>query len=72
VADQDLTRWAAKLAPAAAIEATIAWLDAGQPDRSRAAARIRHVVMAVVEAAATTDTDVSFPDLRPTPNGADG
>jgi hypothetical protein len=34
-----LARWAAQLAPVVAIEAIIAWLDAGQPDPSRAAVK---------------------------------
>ena len=33
--DEGLARWAALLAPAVAIEAVIAWLDAGQPDPAR-------------------------------------
>jgi AcrR family transcriptional regulator len=50
-----LARWAANAAPAAAIEATIAWLDAGQPEPDHAADRIRRIAVAVVEAAMTTD-----------------
>jgi len=61
VPDAALARWAAQLAPATAIEATIAWLDAGQPDPSRAAARIRRVVMAVVDAAASPDVFAALP-----------
>lgn len=56
-----LARWAAQLAPAAAIEATIAWLDAGQPDPVNAAARVRRVVAGVVEAAAAPHPDRSLP-----------
>jgi AcrR family transcriptional regulator len=37
VPDQALARWAAQLAPVVAIEAIIAWLDAGQPDPAQAA-----------------------------------
>ena len=44
-------RWAAELAPTVAIEAVIAWLDAGQPDPEHAAKRIRQAIMGVVEAA---------------------
>lgn len=44
-------RWAAVLAPAVAIEAILAWLDAGQPDAGRAAARVRQAVSGVIEAA---------------------
>ena len=61
VPDRALARWAALLAPTAAIEATIAWLDAGQPDPGHAAARIRRVVMGVVEAAVATDPTASLP-----------
>src|SRR5947207_5595831 len=45
VPDQALARWAAQLAPAVAIEAIIAWLDAGKPDPSRTASRVRRAVM---------------------------
>ena len=65
VQDVALARWAAQLAPAVAIEATIAWLDAGRPAPELAAARIRHVVMAVVEAAASATPDVSLPPKAP-------
>ena len=62
VPDKGLARWAAQLAPTAAIEATIAWLDAGQPDPARAAARVRQVVMGVIGAAAALDVNSSsFP-----------
>jgi hypothetical protein len=72
VSNPALARWAAQLAPATAIEATIAWLDAGQPDPDRAAARIRHIVMAVVDAAASIDQDATLPDPRPPAKGAKG
>jgi AcrR family transcriptional regulator len=52
VPDQAWARWAAKLAPTAAIEAIIAWLDAGQPDPDLAADRVRHVIAGVITAAA--------------------
>jgi AcrR family transcriptional regulator len=61
VPDQALARWAAQLAPAVAIEAVIAWLDAGQPGPARAAARVRQAVMGVIGAAAAPDVDCSFP-----------
>ena len=61
VPDHALARWAAQLAPAVAIEAVIAWLDAGQPDAARAAARVRQAVMGVIGAAITPDPDGSFP-----------
>jgi AcrR family transcriptional regulator len=67
VPDPGLARWAAQTAPAVAIEAIIAWLDAGQPDPPRAAARVRRAVMGVVEAAASTDVDCSLPP--PSPEG---
>jgi AcrR family transcriptional regulator len=63
VPDEGLARWAAQLAPAVAIEAIIAWLDAGQPDPARAAARVRQSVMGVIGAAANSDVDCSLPDL---------
>jgi AcrR family transcriptional regulator len=52
VADAGWVRWAAQLASAVAIEAIIAWLDAGQPDPDLAADRVRHVIAGVVTAAA--------------------
>lgn len=61
VADPSLARWAAQLAPTVAIEATIAWLDAGQPDPATAAARIRHVATGVIEAAASAHPTASLP-----------
>jgi AcrR family transcriptional regulator len=63
VPDEPLARWAAQLAPTVAIDAIIAWLDAGQPDPARAAARVRHVVMGVVTAAVSSDVDSSLPPL---------
>jgi AcrR family transcriptional regulator len=48
------SRWAAQLAPIVAIEAVLAWLDEGQPDPDGAADRIRHAIMAVIEAARRT------------------
>ena len=61
VPDGGLARWAALLAPAVAIEAVIAWLEAGQPDPAQAAARVRQAVMGVIGAAVTPDPDCSFP-----------
>ena len=61
VPDEGVARWAAQLAPAVAIEAVIAWLDAGQPDPARAATRVRQAVMGVIGAAMTADVDCSFP-----------
>ena len=61
VPDEALARWAAQLAPVVAIEAIIAWLDAGQPDPVQAAARVRQAVMGVIGAALASDVDCSFP-----------
>jgi hypothetical protein len=61
VPDEGLARWAAQLAPVAAIEAIIAWLDAGQPDPAQAAARTRQVIIGVIGAAAASDAACSFP-----------
>jgi AcrR family transcriptional regulator len=52
VPEEAWARWAAQLAPTAAIEAIIAWLDAGQPDPDLAAGRVRHVIAGVLTAAA--------------------
>jgi AcrR family transcriptional regulator len=62
IPDQALARWAAQLAPVVAIEAIIAWLDAGQPDPGRAAARVVQAVMGVISAAVSSDLDCSLPD----------
>jgi AcrR family transcriptional regulator len=43
--------WAARLVPALAIEAVIAWLDAGQPDPGQAADRIGQVIHGAIQAA---------------------
>ncbi len=61
VPDEALARWAAQLAPVVAIEAVIAWLDAGQPDPAQAAARVRQAVMGVISAATASGVDCSFP-----------
>ena len=52
IADDRWRSWAARLLPAIAIDAVIAWLDAGQPDPDQAAIRIRSIVDAVIRAAA--------------------
>jgi AcrR family transcriptional regulator len=62
VPDQALARWAAQLAPVVAIEAIIAWLDAGQPDPEHAPARVRQATMGVIAAAVAADVDCSLPD----------
>ena len=65
VSDPQLARWAAQLAPTVAIEAIIAWVDGGQPDTARAAARVRRAVMGVIEAAASSEIDCSLPPPAP-------
>jgi AcrR family transcriptional regulator len=62
IPDEGLARWAAQLAPVVAIEAIIAWLDAGQPDPARAAGRVRQAVMGVVGAAVAGEVDCSLPN----------
>ena len=47
--------WAARLVPALAIEAVIAWLDAGQPDPGQAAERIGQVIHGAIQAAQPPD-----------------
>jgi AcrR family transcriptional regulator len=49
--DRAWTRWAAELAPTVAIDAVIAWLDAGQPDPDKAVDRIGRVLASIVKAA---------------------
>jgi AcrR family transcriptional regulator len=44
-------QWVSRLVPAVALEAVIAWLDAGQPDPDRAADHVRRAVEAVIDAA---------------------
>lgn len=51
IPDPAWAAWAARLMPAATIAAVIAWLDAGQPDREDAAARILEVLAAITNAA---------------------
>jgi AcrR family transcriptional regulator len=62
VSDPSWARWAAALAPAAAIDAVIAWLDAGQPDPDIAADRVRHVIAGVITAAAAQSALNSLPN----------
>jgi hypothetical protein len=40
-----------QLAPTAAVEAVMAWLDAGQPDREQAAERIGQALDGIIQAA---------------------
>ncbi len=51
IADPAWSRWASNLLPTLAVEAVIAWLDAGQPDRATAAQRIGAALGGVIEAA---------------------
>lgn len=51
ISDPAWAAWATQLAPTVAIDAVIAWLDAGQPDRNRAADRILQVLAAITDAA---------------------
>jgi AcrR family transcriptional regulator len=51
IPDRVWVGWAAQLAPVVAIEAVMAWLDAGQPDPDRAADRIRQALAGVINAA---------------------
>jgi AcrR family transcriptional regulator len=51
IADPAWSRWASNLLPTMAVEAVIAWLDAGQPDRATAAQRIGAAFRGVIEAA---------------------
>jgi hypothetical protein len=52
IPDRRWARWAAQLVPIVAIEAVIAWLDAGHPDPDEAAERIRRAIYAVIKSAA--------------------
>jgi AcrR family transcriptional regulator len=51
IPDRAWVQWAAQLAPVVAIEAVMAWLDAGQPDPDQAADRIRQALAGVIGAA---------------------
>lgn len=44
IPDGPWASWAAHLAPTVAVEAVIAWLDVGQPDRDQAPTRIRQAL----------------------------
>lgn len=57
VPDKSWARWASQLAPAAVIEAVIAWLDAGSPDPRHAAERVRQVIGGVITAAGPSTLD---------------
>jgi AcrR family transcriptional regulator len=51
IPDRVWVGWAAQLATVVAIEAVMAWLDAGQPDPDHAADRIRQALAGVINAA---------------------
>jgi AcrR family transcriptional regulator len=51
IPDSAWANWAAGLAPAVAVEAVMAWLDAGQPDREQAADRIGQALDGIIKAA---------------------
>jgi AcrR family transcriptional regulator len=51
IPDRAWAQWAAQLAPVVAIEAVMAWLDAGQPHPDHAADRIRQALAGVISAA---------------------
>jgi AcrR family transcriptional regulator len=51
VSDPTWASWAAHLTPTVAVAGIIAWLDAGKPEPEQAAARIRHTIQAVIDAA---------------------
>jgi AcrR family transcriptional regulator len=51
VPDGPWAQWAARLAPRVAVEAVMAWLDAGQPDRDQAAERIGQTLDGIIRAA---------------------
>ena len=51
IPDRTWVQWAAQLAPVVAIEAVLAWLDAGQPDPDRAADRVRQALAGIIAAA---------------------
>jgi AcrR family transcriptional regulator len=51
IPDSSWAAWAAHLAPRVAVEAVMAWLDAGQPDREQAAQRIGQALDGIIKAA---------------------
>jgi AcrR family transcriptional regulator len=51
IPDTSWAQWAAHLAPMVTVEAILAWLDAGQPDREQVADRIREALAGVIQAA---------------------
>jgi hypothetical protein len=51
IPDSSWAAWAAHLAPTVAVDAVIAWLDAGQPDREQAAQWIGQALDGIIKAA---------------------
>ena len=51
IPDPQWASWAARLIPAATVEAVIAWLDAGEPDPEHAADRVAAAVHGIIAAA---------------------
>ncbi|AYY11988.1 TetR/AcrR family transcriptional regulator [Actinobacteria bacterium YIM 96077] len=56
IPDARWAAWASHLVPTVAIEAVIAWLDAGQPGDEAAAERIGQAIQGVIDAARLPDT----------------
>ncbi len=52
IPDRSWALWAAHLSSTTAVEAVMAWLDMGQPDRDTAAARIGQALSGIIQAAA--------------------
>jgi AcrR family transcriptional regulator len=72
IPDGPWLRWASQLIPTLAIEAVIAWLDAGQPDPEHAAARVAKAVHGIIDAAqdgerSTADAPRHLSRDRPAP-----
>ncbi len=57
IPDPAWARWASALVPTVAVEAVMAWLDAGQPDQATAAGRIGAAISGVVEAARSSSPE---------------
>src|SRR5262249_53879621 len=70
VPDELLARWAAQLAPAVAIEAISAWLEAGQPQPALAPGRVRQVVVGPLRARPASPPHRPLPPPAPVPRPA--
>lgn len=57
IRDEARLKWASELIPAIAIEAVIAWLDAGEPAPDKTADTITHIIGNAVTAIATASAD---------------